>query len=87
MGISVHDTYATQITLTSLSIDNNEYKATINYKVQDHFGLDKKDISNSQFKMLRFFRIWFVLQRWEKLGFKPFTTEMEANITIKGGIR
>jgi hypothetical protein len=37
--------------------------------------------------MLRFFRIWFVLQRWEKLGFKPFTTEMEANISIKGGVR
>ncbi|MBU9846344.1 DUF3289 family protein [Rahnella sp. FRB 231] len=87
MGITVHDTYATQITLTSLSIVKNEYQAVINYKVQDHFGLDKKDISNPQFKMLRFFRIWFVLHRWEKLGFKPFTTEMEANISIKGGIR
>lgn len=87
MGITVHDTYATQITLTSLFIANKEYKASINYKVQDHFGLDKKDISNPQFKMLRFFRIWFVLQRWEKLGFKPFTTEMEANVSIRGSIR
>ena len=87
LGITVHDTYATQITLTSLSIIKNEYKATINYKVQDHFGLDKEDISNFQFKTLRFFRIWFVLQRWEKFGFKPFTTEMEVNVSIKGGIR
>lgn len=87
LGITVHDTYATQITLTSLSIIKNEYKATINYKVQDHFGLDKEDILNFQFKILRFFRIWFVLQRWEKFGFKPFTTEMEVNVSIKGGIR
>jgi uncharacterized protein (TIGR03034 family) len=72
--------------MTSLSIYNNECKASINYKVQDHFGLDKEDISNPQFKMLRFFRIWFVLQRWEKLGFEPFTTEMEANISTDGKV-
>ncbi|QKJ86885.1 DUF3289 domain-containing protein [Paramixta manurensis] len=33
---------------------------------------------------LRAFRIWFVLQRWDNLGFKPFFTNMQASITISG---
>ncbi|MNE29025.1 hypothetical protein D3C80_1224920 [compost metagenome] len=84
MGITVHDTFATQITLKSLSISDNAFKAVINYKVQDHFGLDKIDISKPTFKALRFFRIWFVLQRWEKFGFRPFVTEMETDVDISG---
>lgn len=87
MGITVHDTYATQVILKSLSVSDGRYKAKVNYKVQDHFGLDKKDISVFKFRSLRFFRIWFVLQHWENFGFKPFVTEMEADICISGGIR
>lgn len=87
MGITVHDTYATQITLKELTITDGKYKALVNYKVQDHFGLDKTDISNIKFRNLRFFRIWFVLQRWEKFGFKPFITEMNSDIYFYGGIR
>ncbi|UHM92315.1 DUF3289 family protein [Rahnella victoriana] len=87
MGITVHDTYATQITLKELTITDGKYKALVNYKVQDHFGLDKTDISNIKFRNLRFFRIWFVLQRWEKFVFKPFITEMNSDIYFYGGIR
>lgn len=85
MGITVHDTYATQITLKALSISNTGFDACINYKSQDHFGLDKDDILKGKFNSLRFFRIWFILQRYEKLAFKPFVTEMEADVYLSGG--
>ncbi|MGN7971095.1 YPO3983 family protein [Serratia sp. 22264] len=85
MGITVHDTWATHITIKSLQIDNNRYRAILHYKVQDHFGLDCNDISKSKFNRLRFFRIWFVLQRYNIFGFKPFMTNMEATVEITGG--
>jgi hypothetical protein len=84
MGITVHDTWATHITIKSLNIDNDSFRAVIHYKVQDHFGLDSDDISNVKFNQFRFFRIWFVLQRYSQFGFKPFMTNMEATIEITG---
>lgn len=33
----------------------------------------------------RFFRIWFVLQRYEKTAIRPFMTNMAAEIVISGG--
>ena len=85
MGITVHDTWATHITLKSLQIDNDRYRAVVHYKVQDHFGLDKDDIVKTKFSQFHFFRIWFVLQRYNQFGFKPFMTNMEATVEITGG--
>jgi len=85
MGITVHDTWATHITLKSLQIDNDRYRAVVHYKVQDHFGLDKDDIVKPKFSQFHFFRIWFVLQRYNQFGFKPFMTNMEATVEITGG--
>ncbi|MDU5190159.1 MAG: YPO3983 family protein [Mixta calida] len=84
MGITVHDTWSTHITLKSLFIDNNRYRAQVHYKVQDHFGLDSNDILKSKFNLFRFFRIWFMLQRYHRFGFKPFITHMEATVEISG---
>lgn len=44
MGITVHDTWATHITIKSLHIDNGRFRAVVHYKVQDHFALDSDDI-------------------------------------------
>ena len=84
MGITVHDTWATHITLKSLHIDNDRYRAVVNYKVQDHFGLDSDDILKIKFRQFHFFRIWFVLQRYNQFGFKPFMTDMDAIVEIIG---
>ncbi|WP_312064498.1 YPO3983 family protein [Pantoea septica] len=84
MGITVHDTWATHITIKSLQLDNDHYRAVVHYKIQDHFGLDVDDISKFKFNQFRFFRIWFVLQRYNQFGFKPFMTNMEATIEITG---
>ncbi|MBT0725539.1 DUF3289 family protein [Rosenbergiella sp. S61] len=85
MGITVHDTWATHITLKSLHISNDSYRAVVYYNVQDHFGLDVDDISKFMFNQFRFFRVWFVLQRYNQFGFRPFMTNMEATVEIIGG--
>ncbi len=84
LGITVHDTWATNIIIKSLHIDNNRYRAVVRYKVQDHFGLDSDDILKTKFSQFHFFRIWFVLQRYNQFGFKPFLTNMEATVEISG---
>ncbi|SMG17836.1 YPO3983 family protein [Cedecea sp. NFIX57] len=85
LGITVHDTWATHITIKSLVVGKERYRAVVHYKVQDHFGLDDDDISKVKFSQFRFFRIWFVLQRYSQFAFKPFMTNMEATIEITGG--
>ncbi|MBK4724200.1 YPO3983 family protein [Pantoea agglomerans] len=84
MGISVHDTWATQISIKSLRIEGDRFRAVIHYKIQDHFGLDNQDVHNWKYRQFRLFRIWFVLQCYSKFAFKPFMTNMEATIEITG---
>ena len=84
MGITIHDIWSAHITIKSLRVDNERYHAVVHYKVQDHFGLDSGDISAFKFSQFRFFRIWFVLQRYNQFGFRPFMTDMEATIEIAG---
>ncbi|WP_336142366.1 DUF3289 family protein [Erwinia sp. CGal63] len=84
LGMSVHDIYATKVTLKSLEVDRGNYRAVLHYKGQDHFGLDDRDIRDPRFHHLNIFRIWFVLQRWEKYACQPFLTNMEATITLTG---
>jgi len=84
MGITIHDTWATHITIKSLQVDNDRYRAVVHYKIQDNFGLDVNDFSKFRFKSFRFFRVWFMLQRYSQFGFKPFMTNMEATIEITG---
>jgi len=86
MGITVHDTWATHITIKSLQIDEDSYRAVVHYKVQDHFGLDNGDISKFKFNSFRFFRIWFLLQRYDQFGFNPFMTNIETTMEIIGGV-
>jgi len=85
MGITVHDTWVTHITLNSVHIENDRYRAVVHYKVQDHFGLDSEDILKTKFCQFHFFRIWFVLQRYNQFGFKPFMTNMAATVEVSGG--
>ena len=86
MGITVHDSWATHIIIKSLYIDNGSFRAVLHYKVQDHFGLDSDDILKTKFSQFHFFRIWFVLQRYNQFGLKPFMTNMEAIIEITGNL-
>lgn len=84
LGITIHDTWSTHISLESLQIQNNRYRARVRYQIQDHFGLDCDDINSFTFSQFRLFRIWFVLQRYHRFGFKPFMTNIDVSIDITG---
>lgn len=82
--ITVHDTWATHITLESLEVSGDSYRARVHYHIQDHFGLDDDDVLNAVYREFRIFRLWFALQRWDEYGYKPFITEMNATVEISG---
>ncbi|MGR5241770.1 DUF3289 family protein [Photobacterium damselae] len=85
LGLSVHDVYSVQVMLEQVSIKGDHFKATLQYKVQDHFGLDKPDVGGGKiYHNLSFFRTWFILQRYNKMGYKPFITEMNFSVEIDG---
>lgn len=84
MGVAIHDTWATQIIIKSMNINNSRFTAVVNYKIQDHFGLDDNDIWNAKFNQFRFFRIWFLLQRHCQFAFRPFITNMQTTVEING---
>lgn len=83
--ITVHDTWSTHITLESLEVNGDSYRARVHYRIQDHFGLDDDDVLNPVYREFRIFRLWFALQRWDQYGYKPFITEMNATVEITGG--
>ncbi|WP_407829999.1 YPO3983 family protein [Trabulsiella odontotermitis] len=74
LGISIHDIAAQKITLVNLQKYAMGWAATIYFDAQDHFGLDVSDIKDNFYRQLRFFRIWFFLQRHRDFAFKPFFT-------------
>lgn len=86
LGITVHDTWATCITITSVVFSATNWKASVHYRIQDHFGLDDDDILNWEFRQWRFFRLWFVLQRYHAMAHRPFITEMETTMEIAGAL-
>jgi len=84
MGITVHDVYATKIEVLRLDVNEYGWKASIRFTGQDHFGLDVSDIRKQKFNQFQFFKIWFILQRFNRFGFRPFLTNMEATINLEG---
>lgn len=84
LGITVHDTWATHITLQSLEVSGGRFKAQVHYRIQDHFGLDDADVRSPFYRQFRIFRIWYMLQHWTEFGYRPFVTEMNTTITIEG---
>lgn len=84
MGITVHDVHATKIDLLSLDVIGTQWRAQVRYLGQDHFGLDIDDIQKKKFHQFQFFKIWFILQRFNRFGFRPFLTDMEATIELEG---
>lgn len=86
LGISIHDIYAQEIKLIRLQRFALSWEGLLYFRGQDHFGLDKKDVTDVVYKNFRFFRIWFFLQRHKDYAFKPFFTNFNAHIKISGGI-
>lgn len=84
MGITIHDIYATRIDIQSLEVSGTRWRAKVKFMGQDHFGLDIDDIRKLKFRQFQFFKIWFILQRFNRFGFRPFLTNLETVIDLEG---
>ncbi len=84
--LAVHGIYALQVQLIKLEVKQRQFRGLVEYKVQDHFGLDIGDVTENHIytKTLKLFRSWFYLQRYSGYGFKPFITEMVFELPIEG---
>ncbi|PLV61891.1 DUF3289 family protein [Erwinia sp. B116] len=86
LGITVHDTFATRIFLDYLNVDKGKYKGRLVFHIQDHFGLDIPDLNGKGFEFISWFCSWFILQRYNKLNYKPFINEATFSWDIEGFI-
>ncbi|NIF22909.1 DUF3289 family protein [Candidatus Pantoea multigeneris] len=84
LGITIHDVNSTKIEIIQLDIRDKNWSAKIKFTGQDHFGLDLEDIKKERFRQFQFFKIWFILQRYDRFGFRPFMTNMSASVDIQG---
>ncbi|MEN4930061.1 DUF3289 family protein [Erwinia billingiae] len=84
LGITIHDTYATMIYLDYVDISNGRYYLQLTFKIQDHFGLDLGDVNGKWFEYSPWFCSWFILQRYEEYGYKPFINESKFSVLIEG---
>lgn len=88
--LSVHTLWCMEIRLTKLDVDlvDKKFRGLIEIVAQDHFGLDKKDITAGS-KVAQsdaMFKSWFMLQRWSEFNYKPFITEMIIVREINGDL-
>ena len=84
MGITIHDIYFQRIVLLNFRRYQIGWEADILFEAQDHFGLGREDITKKLYQSFRFFRIWFVLQRYNCFSFKPFVTNFNASVKLTG---
>ncbi|MBM3069667.1 DUF3289 family protein [Lelliottia sp. RWM.1] len=84
MGITVHDIYFQRIVMLNFRRYQMGWEADILVEAQDHFGLGREDITKKLYQSFRFFRIWFILQRYNCFSFKPFVTNFNASIKLTG---
>lgn len=84
MGITVHDIFFQRIVMLNFKQYQTGWEADILFEAQDHFGLGREDITKKLYQNFRYFRIWFVLQRYNCFSFKPFVTNFNATIKLTG---
>ncbi|WP_318466783.1 PAAR domain-containing protein [Photobacterium leiognathi] len=89
--ISVHGVWAVEVYVEKLEYLGDEIRGVFRYKIQDHFGLDTKDIDHNNFddnpkndgkpfELINGFRSWYLLQHYKKYAYKPFITNMEFKL-------
>ncbi|HIF9499341.1 TPA: PAAR domain-containing protein [Photobacterium damselae] len=89
--ISVHGVWAVEVYVEKLEYLGDEIRGVFRYKIQDHFGLDTKDIDHNNFddnpkndgkpfELINGFRSWYLLQHYKNYAYKPFITNMEFKL-------
>ena len=85
LTIALNDIWATEVYLSHLETDGDNYTAKYKVTLWDHFGLDKPDmekIFNIIPSVGEAFVCWFILQHLR--GYKPFITKITFEREFKG---
>ena len=87
LTFAIHQWTSSQVDLTSLHVDGNNYSGTLRFTFQDTFGLDTEDIN--QFGALAGFRYWYILQHYDKYkgSYVPFDTIVTIDYDFSGKIK
>lgn len=85
--LAVHGIWSMKVYADYLEYKGNQIRGTFRYEIQDHFGLDPKDVNHTmqnglfkQFEHLEGFRSWYLLQHYTGYDYKPFITKIEFNL-------
>ncbi|WP_075601773.1 DUF3289 family protein [Saccharicrinis aurantiacus] len=85
--IALNDIWATEVYISGVQFDNDNYKVSYEVTLWDHFGLDItdiEDIPNTIPVAKEAFAAWFALQHLR--GYKPFITKMTFTKEFQGNI-
>ncbi|WP_282038723.1 DUF3289 family protein [Saccharicrinis aurantiacus] len=85
--IALNDIWATEVHVSEVEFDNDNYKMKYEVTLWDHFGLDItdiEDIPNTVPLAKEAFAAWFALQHLR--GYKPFITKITFNKEFNGNI-
>lgn len=75
--IALNDIWSTEVKISSIEFDNDNYTIRYHVTLWDHFGLNKSDLEKyfNAFPIASsVFASWFILQHIR--GYKPFITKM-----------
>ncbi|MGR5283512.1 PAAR domain-containing protein [Photobacterium damselae] len=86
--LAVHGIWSMRVYVESLEYKGTQVRGKLKCHIQDHFGLDVKDIDHNNldenkdndgkpYEWINGFRSWYLLQHFKGYGYKPFITKME----------
>ncbi|GLT17764.1 hypothetical protein GCM10007938_15420 [Vibrio zhanjiangensis] len=89
--LSVHGIWSMKVYVEMLEYKGRQVRGKFRYEIQDHFGLDVRDIDHNSFddvkendgkpyEWLEGFRSWYILQHYKGYGIKPFITEISFEL-------
>ncbi|WP_240457242.1 DUF3289 family protein [Vibrio neptunius] len=84
--LTVHGIWSMRVYVEQLEYKGNQVRGTFKYTVQDHFGLDHRDIDHEWsephrwYEKLEGFRSWYLLQHFKGYGYQPFITKMDFEL-------
>jgi uncharacterized protein (TIGR03034 family) len=89
LKLAMNDTWANEVIVNDYKLEGNNFSGTLKFKIYDHFGLDKSDVSEAKGKLFVWhpgFRAWFALQHYAGFNnkYKPFVSVVEFEIPFSG---
>ncbi len=85
--IATNDIWSTEVKITNIKLDGDDYTIDYHVNLWDHFGLDIGDMKampNTAPFANKTFAVWFVLQHLR--GYKPFVTKITFDKSFSGNL-